>query len=63
MKKKLVPLKKFASMQLEAGQQGNVRGGENIKKSWEDYHTVEGDGSNIGDHSLDTRVIDYCISL
>lgn len=50
-------------MQLEAGQQGNVRGGENIKKSWEDYHTVEGDGSNIGDHSLDTRVIDYCISL
>lgn len=67
MKKKLISLEKFAEMQLEVGDKSYVRGGAAVessgpRKSWEQYHTVEGDGSSYDDHAIDARVVDYCIS-
>lgn len=63
MKKKLIPLKDFTKTQLNAGENTELRGGIDFTKTWSTYHTITGDPSNPNDNAIDSKHVDYCISL
>lgn len=62
MKKETISLEKFSDAQIRENSEAITTTGGRITKSWEDYHT-NADSPDIGDHSLDTRVADYCWSI